>query len=142
MRPGPIPATPRVTCFDCHLNGHSNGTIGNVHTVIAHLYKAPKRYTGLSEEPIPTGLDWNLWTGPTAMHPYNRLLQERMEGYQGWAQWWDYSGGDVTLHGAHAADQIQFTLGKDDTGPVEVWPTSEGYAGRVEPSGDQAAIDS
>lgn len=108
-----------------------NGAIGKVHTVLAHLYKAPKRYLGLSEEPIPKGLDWNLWTGPAALHPYNRQLQERMEGYQGWAQWWDYSGGDVTLHGAHAADQIQYTLGKDDTGPVEIWPTSEGLDAEV-----------
>ncbi len=108
-----------------------NGAIGKVHTVVAHLYKAPKRYEGLSKEPIPRGLDWNLWTGPAAMRPYNHRLQERMEGYQGWAQWWDYSGGDVTLHGAHAADQIQYTLGKDDTGPVEIWPTSEGLDAEV-----------
>jgi predicted dehydrogenase len=108
-----------------------NGAIGRIHTVLAHLYKAPKRYTGLSEEPVPQGLDWNLWTGPAALHPYNHQLQERMQGYQGWAQWWDYSGGDVTLHGSHAADQIQYALGKDDTGPVEVWPTSEALDAEV-----------
>ena len=102
-----------------------SGAIGKVHTVIARQYKAPKRYLGLIEEPIPKGLDWNLWTGPAALHPYNHRLQEKLKAYQGWAQWWDYSGGDVTLHGAHAADQIQNTLGKDDTGPVEIWPISE-----------------
>lgn len=102
-----------------------SGAIGKVHTVIARQYKAPKRYRGLIEEPIPKGLDWNLWTGPAALHPYNHRLQERLDAYQGWAQWWDYSGGDVTLHGAHAADQIQNTLGKDDTGPVAIWPISD-----------------
>ena len=107
------------------------GAIGKVHTVVARQYKAPKRYGGLAEEPIPKGLDWNLWTGPATMHPYNHRLQEKLKGYQGWAQWWDFSGGDVTLHGAHAADQIQNTLGKDDTGPVEIWPTSEGLDAEV-----------
>ena len=107
------------------------GAIGKVHTVLAHQYKAPKRYGDLSEEPIPKGLDWNLWTGPATMHPYHHRLQEKLAGYQGWAQWWDYSGGDVTLHGAHAADQIQNALGKDDTGPVEIWPTSGGLDAEV-----------
>ncbi|MEM9589187.1 MAG: Gfo/Idh/MocA family oxidoreductase [Planctomycetota bacterium] len=101
------------------------GAIGKVHTVIARQYKPPRRYTGLSEEPIPKGLDWNLWTGPAMLHPYNHRLQKKLQAYQGWAQCWDYSGGDVTLHGAHAADQIQNTLGKDDTGPVEIWPISD-----------------
>lgn len=108
-----------------------SGAIGQVHTVVARQYKAPIRYTSLPQETIPEGLDWNLWTGPAAMHPYHHRLQERMQGYQGWAQWWDYSGGDVTLHGSHAADQIQYTLGKDDTGPVEIWPTSEGLDAEV-----------
>ena len=102
------------------------GAIGKIHTVNARQYKAPIRHGGLNEEPIPEGLDWNLWTGPAAMHPYHHRLQERLDDYQGWAQWWDYSGGDVTLHGAHAADQIQNTLGKDETGPVEIWPTGPG----------------
>jgi hypothetical protein len=37
----------------------------------------------------------------------------------------------VTLHGAHAADQIQNALGKDHTGPVEIWPTSDGPEAQV-----------
>ncbi len=108
-----------------------NGAIGKVHTVLARQYKAPKRYAGLPEESIPDGLDWNLWSGPAPMHPYNHWLHLKMERYQGWAQWRDYSGGDVTLHGAHAADQIQNALGKDHTGPIEIWPTSEGQDAQV-----------
>ena len=108
-----------------------NGAIGKVHTVLARQYKAPKRYAGLPEEPVPSGLDWDLWSGPAPLHPYHHSLQQKMQAYQGWAQWRDYSGGDVTLHGAHAADQIQNTLAKDHTGPVEIWPTSEGADAQV-----------
>ena len=108
-----------------------NGAIGKVHTVLARQYKAPKRYAGLPEESIPDGLDWDLWSGPAPLHPYNHWLHLKMEGYQGWAQWRDYSGGDVTLHGAHAADQIQNALSKDHTGPVEIWPTGDGSDAQV-----------
>ena len=82
------------------------GAIGKVHTVLARQYKAPKRYGNLPQEPIPNGLDWQLWSGPAPLRPYNHWLHLKMDNYQGWAQWRDYSGGDVTLHGAHAADQI------------------------------------
>ncbi len=108
-----------------------SGAIGKVHTVLARQYKAPKRYEGLPKESVPKGLDWDLWSGPAPLRPYNQWLHLRKEGYQGWAQWRDYSGGDVTLHGAHAADQIQNGLNRDHTGPVEIWPTSEGPDAQV-----------
>jgi predicted dehydrogenase len=107
------------------------GAIGKVHTVLARQYKAPKRYGNLPQEPIPNGLDWQLWSGPAPLRPYNHWLHLKMDNYQGWAQWRDYSGGDVTLHGAHAADQIQNALGKDHTGPVEIWPTTSGPDAQV-----------
>ncbi len=102
------------------------GAIGKVHTVLARQYKSPFLHETLPEEEIPEGLNWDLWSGQAPLYPYHHRLQTKLEGWQGWPQWRDYSGGDVTLHGAHAADQIQFTLGKDDTGPVEIWPVSEG----------------
>jgi len=102
------------------------GAIGKVKTVLARQYKSPFFYKSLPREPVPAGLDWDLWSGQAPMHPYNHQLQKKLKGWQGWPQWRDYSGGDVTLHGAHAADQIQFTLGKDDTDPVEIWPVSTG----------------
>lgn len=108
-----------------------SGAIGKVHTVLARQYKAPKTYSGLPQEAVPKGLDWDLWSGPAPVRPYNQWLHLKMENYQGWAQWRDYSGGDVTLHGAHAADQIQNTLGKDSTGPVEIWPTTGGPEAQV-----------
>ena len=102
------------------------GAIGKVHTVLARQYKSPFAYETMQQEQIPEGLDWDLWSGQAPLYPYHHRLQTKLKDWQGWPQWRDYSGGDVTLHGAHAADQIQFTLGKDDTGPVEIWPISEG----------------
>ncbi len=103
-----------------------SGAIGKIHTVLARQYKSPFAYRSLPAEKVPVGLDWDLWSGQAPLHPYNHQLQTKLEGWQGWPQWRDYSGGDVTLHGAHAADQIQFTLNKDHTSPVEIRPVSEG----------------
>ena len=54
------------------------------------------------------------------MRAYNRKLQF------GWMGWLDYSGGEMTNWGAHGLDQIQWALGMDGTGPVELWPLEGG----------------
>ncbi len=104
-----------------------SGVIGKIKTVIARQYLSPYFYKTLPKEEIPAGLDWDLWSGQAPLHPYHHELQTKLKGWQGWPQWRDYSGGDVSLHGAHAADQIQFTLNKDHTDPVEIWPLGEGH---------------
>ena len=35
----------------------------------------------------------------------------------------------MTNWGAHGVDQVQWALGMDDTGPVEMWPIEGGYIG-------------
>jgi predicted dehydrogenase len=92
------------------------GGLGKITLVKAVNYTGPRRYTGLPEERVPDGFDWNLWLGPTPMRPYNKQL------HRGWMGWWDYSGGQMTNWGAHGLDQIQWALGMDDSGPAEIWP--------------------
>jgi predicted dehydrogenase len=101
------------------------GKIGKVKSVSGVNYTGPRRYESLPEEPIPPGDDWNVWCGPTELRPFNSQLQF------GWMQWRDYSGGEMTNWGAHGVDQIQWALGKDDTGPTELWPESPGPNGAV-----------
>jgi predicted dehydrogenase len=101
------------------------GKIGKVKLVSGVNYTGPRRYESLPEEPIPPGDDWNVWCGPTELRPFNSQLQF------GWMQWRDYSGGEMTNWGAHGVDQIQWALGKDDTGPTELWPESPGPNGAV-----------
>jgi predicted dehydrogenase len=102
-----------------------NGKIGDVQLVSGVNYTGPQRYEGLPEESIPDTDDWNTWCGPTQLRPFNKQLQFA------WMQWRDYSGGEMTNWGAHGIDQIQWALGKDHTGPTELWPESPGPNGAV-----------
>jgi predicted dehydrogenase len=102
-----------------------DGKIGTVQLVSGVNYTGPRRYEGLPEEPVPDTDDWNTWCGPTELRPFNNQLQFA------WMQWRDYSGGEMTNWGAHGVDQIQWALGKDHTGPTELWPESLGPNGAV-----------
>ncbi len=110
--------------FACELV--RTGGIGAIKAVLGVNYTGPRHYTGLPSQPIPDGDDWNLWQSRTESRPFNQTLQF------GWMQWSCYSGGEMTNWGAHGVDQIQWALGMSHTGPVEIWPTSEGPHGKVQ----------
>jgi predicted dehydrogenase len=101
------------------------GGLGRLQFVLAVNYPGPKDYSGLPDEPVPEGLDWDKWLGPTPERPYNRRLHLE------WMSWRDYSGGQMTNWGAHGIDQIQAALGTDETGPVELWPAVDAPAGAL-----------
>lgn len=109
--------------FACELV--RSGEIGRLKLVQGVCYPGPKRYSGLPEEPVPEGDDWDAWQGQTSFKPFNRALQF------GWMAWWDYSGGEMTNWGAHGCDQVQWALGASESGPVELWPLSAGPNGKV-----------
>ncbi len=115
--------TMEMNCFACELV--RNGSIGRVKAVLAMNYPGPGDYKGLPEQPIPAGLDWDAWQSQAPARPYNKSLQF------GWMGFRSYSGGEMTNWGAHGLDQVQWALGKSQTGPLEIWPTSPGLNGKV-----------
>ena len=96
-----------------------NGRIGKVHTVIGQNYPSPWEHK-LPGQPVPDGLDWDMWCGPTPLVPYNKDLYAPRAN-PGWISFRPYSGGEMTGWGSHGLDQIQWALGMDASGPVEVW---------------------
>ncbi len=66
-------------------------------------------------EPVPAGLDWDMWLGPAPWRPYTsigchynfRFISESAYG-------------QVTNWGAHYLDIGQWALDMDDSGPIEV----------------------
>ena len=95
------------------------GRLGTINEVHCANYESPWIY-GMSAEPIPEDLDWDIWCGPAELVAYHRELFVP-RGKPGWLSFRDFSGGEMTGWGTHGFDQIQCALGKDDTGPVEIF---------------------
>ena len=93
-----------------------NGRIGKVHTINIGIPGNNKQCQPTwTPEPIPAGLDYDLWLGPAPYAPYhNQRCHYQFRFIL------DYSGGQVTNWGAHYLDIAQWGLGMDNSGPVEV----------------------
>lgn len=92
------------------------GAIKEVHTA---NYPSPWDQP-FPSEPVPEGLDWNAWLGPAPERGYHKDIYTP-RAQPGWISILPYSGGEVTGWGAHGLDMIQWALGMDHTGPVEIW---------------------
>jgi predicted dehydrogenase len=103
--------------FGCELV--RNGRLGKIQMVIGSNYPSPWE-GALPGQSVPEGLDWDMWCGPTPLVPYHADLYAPRAN-PGWISFRPYSGGEMTGWGPHGLDQIQWALGMDDTGPVEVW---------------------
>jgi predicted dehydrogenase len=97
-----------------------SGRIGKLQTVHVGI-GGPSGEKYLPEEPVPDGMDWDRWLGPSPWYPYNG---ERCSGdfSGGWRLIREYSGGMMTDWGAHHFDIAQWGMGMDGSGPAEVIP--------------------
>jgi len=78
-------------------------------------------------EPVPEGLDWDLWVGPAPWRPYSsRFHRNPSPGVVPWAFCEDFGAASVTWHHSHSADVIQWALGMERSGPVEILPPGNG----------------
>jgi hypothetical protein len=81
----------------------------------------------LPAEPVPEGLDWDLWVGPASYRPYNQLYHRNpIPGVVPWTFCEAFGVGQVTNHQSHSADVIQYALGMETSGPVEILHPSSG----------------
>jgi len=101
------------------------GRIGRLHTVEMQVWTGPTVPHGPAM-PVPKGWDYDTWLGPVQWRPFvpNRV--------NGWNYFWDTGEGPIIGMGCHYVDQMQWTLGRDDTGPVEfegqcTWPDPVKY---------------
>lgn len=93
-----------------------SGYIGKVHDVYVRVW-GPSHECDLPPEPVPAGLDWDLWLGPAPWRPFNKgIIRGGFRPYR------DYSGGGVTDWGAHHFDIVQWAMDADNSGPVAFYP--------------------
>jgi len=113
------------------------GRIGKVQKVIAYNYPSPFE-SDFPAQPLPATLDWDRWCGPNEVVPYNVNIYLSRIPYEpeptfppepaeqtaigpGWMSFRPYSGGELLNWGCHGLSMVQWALGMDDSGPVEVW---------------------
>ena len=102
------------------------GGLGKISKITTMRYPSPF-YCGLPGQPVPDGLDWDMWCGPTEVVPYHSELYIP-RGKPGWLSFRPYSGGEMTGWGAHGLDMIQMALGMDESGPSEIWVEGPKFA--------------
>lgn len=69
----------------------------------------------LPAQPVPEGLDWDMYLGPAPWMPFNRA-------YLNFRAYRDYSGGGMTDWGAHGFGGALFLAQLHETGPTEIIP--------------------
>lgn len=116
--------------FPCELV--RNGRIGKLHTVKIGVFSSPSG--GRTEsDPVPEGLDFDLWTGPSEMLPYRRDIVGGVPPHKSAPNYFHYvmpyAHGFIHNWGIHHLDTAQWAMDTEHTGPVEVegkgvFPTS------------------
>ncbi len=90
-----------------------NGRIGKVHTVEVGLPTgSPGRVQSI--QPVPEGVDWDMWLGPAPKVPFRGILHWE------WRWMMDYSGGQLTDWAGHHIDIAHWALDLERTGPIEI----------------------
>ena len=92
------------------------GALGEIKEVFVSC-GGPSGDCYLPEQPLPEGLDWDLWLGPAPWRGFHETLI-----HGGFRAYRDYSGGGMTDWGAHRFGAAMFAVGLHETGPVEITP--------------------
>jgi predicted dehydrogenase len=82
------------------------GEIGKVLMVKAINNQRRGRLEKRADEPVPAGVDYNLWLGPAPERPFNRN-----RFHYSWHWNWDYGTGDIGNDGVHQIDIGRWALG-------------------------------
>ena len=88
------------------------GLLGEIAHAEVCCYYHMRNRSNPSDSQSPSNLDYNMWTGPAPMRPYNELCHPR-----GWRAFMEYSNGIVGDMCVHMLDTVRWMLGLG-------WPTS------------------
>ncbi len=96
-------------------------------------------------DPVPPGLDWDLWLGPAPVRPFNNVYFPGPK----WYRWWDFGNGTMSDLGSHWNDlpfwalKLQVPLTIEGSGPPphpEIAPASMRATYEYGPRGTQPAV--
>jgi len=83
-----------------------DGFLGDIYLGRGLCYKWRDTIGRAPVQPVPAGVDYNLWTGPAPMHQFtmNRF-------HYNWHWFWDTGNGDLGNQGIHQVDVARWGLG-------------------------------
>ena len=84
----------------------SDDTIGDVYMARALCYKWRPSIGKTSPEPVPAGVNYDLWTGPAPLKPFTRN-----RFHYNWHWIWDTGNGDIGNQAIHEIDIARWGLG-------------------------------
>jgi predicted dehydrogenase len=88
------------------VNFIQSGKLGKIRLVRVFSYQGwCPSIPVLPDEPVPAGVDYNMWLGPATQHPFNR---NRFHFTFRW--FWDYAGGLMTDWGVHLLDYALYGM--------------------------------
>jgi predicted dehydrogenase len=83
-----------------------SGLIGDVYMVRGLCFKWRDTIGRTPVEPVPAGVDYDLWLGPAPQHGFTRN-----RFHYNWHWCWDYGNGDLGNQGVHEIDICRWGLG-------------------------------
>ncbi len=104
-----------------------NGRVGKLQQIIVGFGTDP----GCGPKPtmpVPENLNYEMWVGPAPWAPYTEERvhpQNSISARPGWLRISDYGAGMITGWGSHHLDIVQWGMGTEDTGPVEIQGEAE-----------------
>ena len=93
-----------------------NGAIGDVQRIEVTLPRYKTLSPPVKDEPIPEGLDYNLFTGPASLMPFQKPFIDPW----GWRVVRNFGNGSLLDWGAHLFDTAQLCANAPDVLPVEI----------------------
>ena len=83
------------------------GKLGTIHMVRVYNQKLWPNARPVPDSPVPEGLNWDMWTGPAPLTPYN------VNYHRKWNHFWRFSGGDIINDAVHQMDLARWLIGRD-----------------------------
>jgi len=82
------------------------GLLGEVYMARGLCFKPRNTIGKTPVEPVPPGVDYDLWTGPAPLRPFTRN-----RFHYNWHWFWDTGNGDFGNQGIHEVDKCRWGLG-------------------------------